>query len=246
MRSSRSWTVQLLLIALMTQAGMAGCGPAMPTSAAESRPALTWKGDLGEGCQTVLIDPQGQADFGPCSGPGEAAPILPEVERPRDLGHFLDSYRSFAADTSAGSVVFAGNGARAAGPSQQRAVAEWAALVNQELQSGRSGASWGLAAALTQEGPNPCSRIQVEVYGKVFANECSQGIQPYPIVWLSAEQLDRLYLWLDKFQPVQINWNEDDLPLSLVLSGRGTQTAGEADRDEILAWVLELYESIAR
>ncbi|MEW6233100.1 MAG: hypothetical protein AB1566_12410 [Chloroflexota bacterium] len=217
-----------------------------PSSTTLGSAALTWERYLSAGCQTVIIDAQGQASFGPCSGPRSVAPILSFVERPRDLQHFLDRYQPFEADTPAGRIIFAGRGTQVATPSEKQAVAEWASLVHQELQFGRSGASWGLAVAFNQEGSNPCSRIQMEVYGKVFANDCSMGIQPYPTVWLTTEELDRLYAWMGKFQTFEMNWNEGGLPMRLVFGGRGNEAPTEADQREILAWVKDLYQSIAR
>ena len=256
MRETRAWTFLLLLIWLMVFVGIAGCRSTMPTATAVSSTvisnepskqlALTWKRELDEGCQTVMIDTQGQAIFGSCSNPSRVAPILREVERHQDLQYFLEHYQSFEADTSAGHIVFTGNGVQVATLSQQRAIAEWATIVHQELQFGRSGASWGLAVALNQEGSNPCSRIQIEVYGKVFANYCHIGIEPYPTVWLSPEQLDRLYSWLDSSDAIAINWNEDDLPMRFVFSGRGAQVAQDEDQRKILAWTVEIYESFAR
>lgn len=246
------WIVVLVLVFLTACKPQTGRA-IIPTLAREAtpgktinQPVLTWERRLAEGCQTVIIDAQGQASFGPCSGPRSVAPILSEVERPRDLQYFLDRYRPFEADTRAGRIIFAGHGTKVAALSEKRALAEWASLVHQELQFGRSGASWGVAITLNQEGPNPCSRIQVEVYGKVFANDCRMGIRPYPNVWLTAEQLDRLYAWRDKFQVMEMNWNEGDVPMRLLLGGRGNQAATEVDRREILAWTSELYRSIAR
>ena len=201
---------------------------------------LTWERDLAEGCQTVIVDAQGQASFGPCSDPNSVAPILSGVERPRDLQHFLDRYQPFEAETPAGRIVFAGRGTRVATPSEQRALAEWASIVHQELEFGRSGASWGMAIALNQEGANPCSRVQIEIYSKVFANDCRVGIKPYPHSWLTAEQIDHLYAWIDKFQVFEINWNEGGIPLRLVFGGRGSQPATESNQSEILAWVNEM------
>ncbi|GAB4527719.1 MAG: hypothetical protein Kow0063_03220 [Anaerolineae bacterium] len=194
----------------------------------------------------MIIDAQGQASFGPCSGRRSVAPILSAVERPGDLQHFLDCYQPFEADTPAGRIIFAGHGTRDATPSEKQALAEWASLVHQELQFGRSGASWGVAVAFNQEGSNPCSRIQMEVYGKVFANNCSVGIQPYPTVWLTTEQLDRLYAWMGRFQTFEMNCHEGGLPVRLVFSGRGDEVPTEADQREILAWVEELYQLIVQ
>lgn len=252
----RTNVTSFLLILLVAQCLIAGCRATVPTPVAVSstatpdttndQPVLTWERDLAEGCQTMILDAQGQARFGSCSNPGGMGLILPEVERLDDLRYFLDRYQPFEADTPAGRITFTGRGTQIAVPSERWALAEWATLVHRELLFGRSGASWGLAVALNREGSNPCSRVQVEVYGKVFANDCSIGIRPYPITWLTTEQIDRLYAWMEQFEAFEMNWNEDDLPMSLVFSGRGEQVAADADRREILAWVSELYTSVTR
>ena len=246
------WIVILTLCGLLTacQSETRQATLALPREATPEKtvgqPVLAWEGHLAEGCQTLIVDTQGQASFGPCSGPRSVAPILAGAERPRDLQYFLDRYRSFEADTPAGRISFAGRGTHVATPSEKQALVEWSSLVHQELQFGRSGASWGLAVALNQEGSNACSRIQIEVYGKVFANDCGTGIQPYPTVWLTREQLDRLHAWMGSFQNFEMNWKEGDLPMRLVFSGRGNQATTEADQREILAWINELHKSIAR
>ena len=118
--------------------------------------------------------------------------------------------------------------------------------MQQELHFGRSGASWGLAAALLEEDSTPCSRIQIEVYGKVFANDCRTGIQPLPTAWLTTEQLQRLFAWMKELQTTEIKWHEGSLEMRLVFSGWGTRAATEAEQREILDWVNGIHESIAR
>lgn len=238
------WILMLTLCGLLTACQTdAGQGA---SEHIEGNLALTWEKELDGECHTMFIDAQGQASYGPCSDPRSVAYILPEVERPHDLRHFSDSYQPFEADTPAGRVIFAGRGTQVAALSEKRALAEWAYLVHRELQFGRSGASWGLAMALNQEGGNPCSWAQIEVYGKVFANDCRVGIQPYPTTWLTGEQMDGLYAWVDEFQAFDMNWDSDGLPMILVFSGQGDRIPSEADQREILAWFNELYQSIAQ
>jgi hypothetical protein len=247
-----------LLLALLTVQGLiAGCTSAVPTltpttpstaipSKTTSQPVLTWKRNLAEGCQKLILDAQGQAKFGPCDGPHLEAVILSTVERPRDLEHFLDQYQSFQADTPAGQIVFVGRGTRVVTLSEQRVLAVWASIVYQELEFRRSGDSWGMAIALNQEGPNPCSLVQIEMYGKVFANDCRAGIKPYPTSWLTTEQIDHLDAWINQFQVFEMNWNKDAIPMRLVFDGRGSQPVTESEQVEILVWVNELYDSIAQ
>lgn len=249
--------LRLRLLILLTALGLiAGCAPgvqertdAFPTSMPEKtavQSMLTWERHLIEGCRTVTIDPHGLASFGPCSGPPSKGPILAEVERLRDFRHFLDLYQPFTADTPAGRLTFGGQGKEAATAAEKWALAEWASLVYQELQSGRSGASWGLGIAYNEEGSDPCCRIQLEIYGKLYANDCRSGIQPYPTGWLTAEQLDHLYAWTHEFQTFEMSRYENGLPMRLVFSGRGDEAPTQADQRAILTWVEELYEEVAR
>lgn len=248
--------LKLLFFALIIIQGMiAACATTTPTatdlfSTATPREtteaaALSWERELNEGCRTMIIGDRGQASFGPCSNPSSTTGQL-QPGRLADLSRFLDRYRPFEADTPAGRLGFAGRGIQVATRYERQALAEWATLVHQELQFGRSGASWGLAVALIEEGSTPCSRIQIEVYGKVLANDCRAGIQPLSTAWLTAEQLDDLYEWTNEYQTFEINWNEGGLPLRLVFSGRGAQVASESEQREILAWVNGVYQSVAR
>jgi hypothetical protein len=204
--------VTLFLAFLLGYLLLIGCQSSMPGTMAleksnesgepsSSEPVLVWERGGSDGCHMVAINAQGQAQFGACSGPLSTGLILSDVGRPEDLRHFLESFQPFEADTFTGRINFSGHGANAAGASEQRAIAEWASIVYQELLYGRSGASWGMGMALNREGDNPCQFIQIEIYGKVMANDCREGIHPYPPMWLTAEQLDRLYGWMDKFQP---------------------------------------------
>lgn len=242
-----------LSVLIIIQGMIAGCATTTPTatdvfSTATSRAttetaALSWERELIEGCQTMIMGDRGQVSFGPCSNPSRMAAGQLEPGRFRDLQYFSTRYRPFEADTPAGRLSFAGSGTQFAGQSERQALAEWATLVHQELQFGRSGASWGLAVGLLEEGSTPCSRIQVEVYGKVFANDCRTGIQPLPTAWLTTEQIDDLYEWMNEFQTTEMSWHENGLAMRLVFGGRGTRVATEAEQREILNWVNGIYQS---
>jgi len=245
-----------LCVLCIIQGMIAGCATTTPTAsgvlpAAASREiteaaALSWERELTEGCRTMIIGDGGQVSSGPCSDAGGMAAGQLTSGRFQELQYFSNRYRPFEADTPAGRLSFDGSGTQVATQSERQALSEWATLVHQELQFGRSGASWGLAAALIEEGSKPCSRIQIEVYGKVFANDCRAGIQPLPTAWLTAEQIDDLYEWMDGFQTFEINSNEGGLAMRLVCSGRGAQVATESEQCEILDWVNGIHESIAR
>jgi hypothetical protein len=241
---------------IIIQGMIAGCATTTPNatdlfSTATAREttdaaALRWERELIDGCRTMIIGDREQVSIGPCSDPSGMAAGQLTSGRVQEFRYFSNRYRPFEADTPAGRLSFAGTGTQVATPSERQALAEWATLVHQELQFGRSGASWGLAAALVEEGSTPCSRIQIEAYGKVFANDCRTGIQPLPTAWLTTEQIDDLYEWMNGFQTFEINWNEGGLPMRLVFSGRGAQVATESEQREILDWMNGIHESIVR
>lgn len=210
-------------------------------------PVLVWEREQVDGCHTIAIDTQGQARFGACSGPLSTTWILSDVERLEDLHHFLNSFQSFNADTPAGRVNFSGRGEKVAEAPEQRALAEWAFVVYQEALYGRSGASWGMGMTLNREGDNPCQLIQIEIYGKVMANDCRKGIHPYPRVWLTAEHLDRLYGWIDKLQSAELSFQgKDGQPMRFIFGGKGNQAVTNVELQEMLSWVETLYGTMVK
>lgn len=221
-----------------------------PNESAEpssSEPVLVWERERANECHTIAINTQGQAQFGICSSPLSTGTILSEMERPKDLRRFLDSFPPFKVDTPAGRVDFAGYGANSAKASEQRAIAEWASIVYQELLYSRGGASWGMAMALNREGAHPCQLIQIEVYGKVMANDCSGEVHAYPPMWLTAEQLDRLYGWIDKFQAGELEFQDKDgQPMRFIFGGKGDQAATSPELEEMLGWIERIYEMVVR
>ncbi|MBC7227439.1 MAG: hypothetical protein H5T61_09410 [Thermoflexales bacterium] len=239
----------LLLAFLLGYFPLAGCQPSGTGMMTSRKPGesvepssleliLVWEREGADGCHTVAINAQGQAQFGPCSGPLSTGTILSAMERPEDLQYFLDTFKPFEVNTPAGHIKFSGHGVKEAKASEQRAIGEWASIVYQELLYGRSGASWGMAIALNQEGDHSCQRIQLEIYGKVMANNCRKGIRPYPRMWLTAEQLDRLYRWIDRFQTAELKfYGEDGQPMRLVFGGKGKQAVTDVELKEMIRWI---------
>lgn len=240
---------------LLTSCQLSGSTVMNPTKLAESveptpffEPVLIWEEKRGGECYTVAIDSQGGAQWGACSGPLSPGQILSDMERPEDLHHFLNSFQPFEADTPAGRIKFSGYGTNSAQPSEQRAIAEWASIVYQELLYGRGGASWGMGMALIQEdGDSPCQEIQIEIYGKVMANDCRGGIHAYPRRWLTTKQLDRLYGWIDRLQTGELKFQgEDGQPVRFVFGGQGDRAATDVELKEMLGWVETIYGTVVR
>lgn len=209
------------------------------------RPALAWEGNERGGgfCRILTLAPNGEALVGPCGAPQAPLRLFDDMNRPKQLEYLLDRFAPFKADTPAGKIDFHGRGQEVAAPVWQRAIAEWSRLVQQELRSGRSGASWGLALAWQSPTGTDgrCQNLQVEVYGLAYASasRCEGGeTQDLGHAWLSTDDLVRLYGWLDRFAPL-----ERQTTSRLVVSGTGTQRANEADADAIDAWAQSQFQS---
>jgi hypothetical protein len=166
-----------------------------------------------------------------------------------DLEEFAATYAPFAVETPAGDVTFHGRGARVATPAEQRMVAEWARLVALEAEAGRSGASWGLALAWNLEGGNPqrCASVTIYVTGEVFAADCAaEPPQTLLHTRLAAAQLQRLYTWLDTYQPFERILpapgaaGETGATVRIVFSGSGA-AAGEEIVAELNGYAEELW-----
>lgn len=205
-------------------------------------PVLIWEGDEPNGCQSLALAADGPAAIGPCGAPQTPLYLLDGVQRPQQLAYLLARFTPFYAETVAGQVTFQGRGREIATPAWQRAIVTWARLVREELQFGRSGASWGLALAWHGEGETAgfCDHLQVESYGLAFAStsRCGGGeAQTLGQAWLDTAELEQLYAWQDRLASFE-------LPGRLVFTGTGSMAATEAEVQAILDWAERLWKHI--
>jgi hypothetical protein len=201
-------------------------------------------------CQSLRIGTAGLA-FGPCMGRMIQRPL---PARQQELQDFIAAYAPFQADTPAGAVTFAGQGTTEATPAEQRMIAEWARLVKLEAESGRSGASWGLAFAWHREGgiAGFCDDLTAYVTGQVYASSC-KGQTPVDLGMrrLSAAELAQVYAWVDRLAGFEVNQSDppgqtDAMTVTLVFSGAGGETASPADQQAILDLAATLYAELAQ
>lgn len=208
---------------------------------------LSWKhADADGSCRQAHFGTDRLA-FGRCGSVQMGVPFALE-ERRSDLARFASTFGPFDGETSAGSVEFAGTGVDDANPAQQRMLAEWANLVQQEARVGRSGASWGLALAWHREGgfAGFCDDVAAYVTGKVYLSSC-RGAQPDELVrfWLNAEQLETLYGWIDAFAPFEYKQSDpaqtDQMTVTLVFAGEGDTEATEPEQAAIVDFAQNLF-----
>jgi hypothetical protein len=94
---------------------------------------LEWQQTV-DTCESLVIGREGLA-FGPCMGRLLQGRFV-TPERQQEFDDFVANFAPFEADTSAGIVRFAGQGASEATADEQQMIAEWARQVKLEAEGG--------------------------------------------------------------------------------------------------------------
>jgi len=185
-------------------------------------------------CQTAAFTIE-QISFDECTGVIRVASteVMGHAER---LRRWINTYAPFSAQTRAGNLTFNGRGLTVATPAQQRAIAEWAKVMFQVAQAGRTSAAWGLALAWHREGgiAGFCDDVAVYLDGHSIAASC-RSLTPTQVEReLTSGQLEQLYLWVDGLRSFEINDDPrptppDYLITRLVFSGLGSTSASDLD-----------------
>jgi hypothetical protein len=204
-------------------------------------PMVEWMGSA-DGCLVAHITAD-EVTAGACDASLVTAPFT-TADRPDELRGFAATYAPFVADTPAGAVTFRGTGTTPASPAEQRMIAEWARLVAQEAQAGRSGASWALAIAYHAEGgflpagsPFQCWDVAVYLTGEYVVTGCADaGPVTYGQGRLDEQRLAELYDLVDELAPFEVSADDraaDGPATTLVFTGAGTIEADDAAQDAV-------------
>ena len=208
-------------------------------------PVVHWEQTQNSDCIRVEIDPQRVA-YGHCLGALVEAPLA--SERLKELEFFMATYKSFSQETKAGKVVFNGTGSREPDEAEMRSIAEWAALIDKEVRSGRSDPAGGLAFNWHREGglAGFCDDLAVYRTGWALPLSCksstAQAAGPYR---LSAGELEKMYAWVD--QLTSFNYEQKDaaaansMLVRLSLVGSGVEKASPAQQEEIAVFAGQVY-----
>jgi len=163
------------------------------------------------------------------------------------LSELSGLYASFSTETPAGNLIFKGTGELVPTDAEKRAIAEWANLLAQVAQAGRTDASWGTAFAWHREaGPGDfCDDVVVYLTGWVRASDCKgYNVQGY----LTASQLEQLYAWVDSLSTIDHTQtypaSTDGLKMTLALAGNGQKQAEEETILDIFEFAATLYTEL--
>ena len=205
---------------------------------------LVWQGN-DMPCNRALFF-YDSVSVGECAGALVVTP-LKVTDHGQRLVELINTYTSFSAETLAGHITLKGTGNLIPTDAEKRAIAEWARLMFQAAQAGRTGASWEMAFAWHRKGgPGGfCDDVVVYLTGWVRASDCKgYNIQGY----LTASQLDQLYVWVDGLTSIDYTQtypaSTDGLKMTLALAGNGQKQAEEETILDIFEFAATLYTEL--
>ena len=233
----------LIIIALLFSACVPGLIPLPTESLPRPTPEATqtaitsglliWE-QYGSSCETAAFSPAGLS-YGEC---GKVLNVAPENSgRELRFSELTSLFTSFTAETSAGSLIFRGNGSLVPTDAEKRAIAEWAQMMFEISQAGEADVSQSLAFAWHREGgiAGFCDNVAVYLTGLVTTSDC-KGFNAE--TYLTASQLEQLYSWVDGLEIVDYDDSSapiaDGMNITLRLNGMGQEQADEQTIRDIL------------
>jgi hypothetical protein len=210
-------------------------------------PVLVWQSSI-QPCQEVQVSLFG-VGFGVCGG-AMIQKMFINGDRAVELTTLTATYKSFTANTPAGTIEFTGQGNQTAGTAEERSFAEWANMVDQETLGGNSGTDWGLAFSWRRQGGIAalCDDLSVYQSGWAYAGSCALGTSTIQRSFrVSETQLEQLYKLVDTMQSVTIHQSDsataDSMTIDLTFSGSGKTVAADADKQTLLDFASQVFAS---
>jgi hypothetical protein len=203
---------------------------------------ISWQ-DAG-GCQQADIDHQ-EVKASKC-GEAPESYSFGSPDRPGQLQHLISSYAPVYDQTAAGVVSLAGAGGLVPSAPERRMLFEWAKQTAQEAPGGRGCAACGLAFGWHRQGgiAGFCDDLAVYRTGIVVPTSCRPGASRVAESWMTSNELEQLYAWIDAYKPFELTEGDqataDSMQVHLVFYGDGQNDASAADQQLIAAFASQL------
>jgi hypothetical protein len=188
--------------------------------------------------------------FGICGASLAEASLSPE--RSDELSELFAAYSPFTAETKAGKIEFQGAGQQNPTASEQRSIAEWAWLVFQEAQSGRSGAAWGMVISWHREGgiAGFCDDLVIYASGWAYPTSCRTN-DALGYYRLTSQELEQLFAWADQLANFELKQEDapgaaDSMAITLLLEGSGKVKSTPEQQQEILAFTQNIFNKATK
>jgi hypothetical protein len=189
----------------------------------ENLPLLVWQ---NAECSLISVE-VGKLSYGSCGGGLTSMPW-----DTRFLEEYGANYAPFEAETPAGKITFNGKGANIATEPEQRAIAEWAKLQHEAIQSNQAAEIRGLALDFERQGGIAGFSDKLTIYldgTAVGGDSKTFGTT----VRLTVSEMQQVYTWFDTFAPVEYSYTDpataDAMTITLSMPGQGTQKASDEE-----------------
>lgn len=221
-----------------------------PEPAAIEDASITWEQVENGTCRKISI--LGSVlEYGDCQGPmmiGEFSEL-----RMKEWQELAATFKPFVSETETQNVKFEGQGDQAVSQSEERSMAEWARLVYDEAESGRSGVAWGSVLVWHREGgiAGFCDDLVIYSSGWAYASSCKQSnTSEQKGARLTADQLEQLYRWVDELKSFEISQKDsaaaDAMTIAITFSGTGDKTQDLETEQMMNTLAQDLYFQISR
>jgi hypothetical protein len=207
---------------------------------------IEWQGTTASGCRAASIGADG-VTYGPCGGAQVTGKLLAEMDRPAQLAALVRDYEAFSVSTPAGKVKLSGQGKIVATLAEQQMIAEWAAQVAQEAQTGSSGATAGLALQWHREGgiAGFCDDLSIYRYGFAYATNCKgSAIQMLGGRRLTGDELTTLFTQLNNLASFQETKKDaataDAMTIGIMFAGQGATQPTDQDKADLNQFASEI------
>jgi hypothetical protein len=218
-----------------------------PKTTVLEHPQITWR-IQAPSCIIMQVNGD-QAAYGAC-GMKLKIVRLANPERVKELAALLLLYRPFSAQTTVGEINYYGGGGNDTVPTQQRAVAEWAQIVYNELSAAAVQPDAGLVLTWQRVGgiAGFCDNLKIYRYGRVVTSSCKGGSETQLASrWLTAEQTDQLFTWLEMLKSTNgtqsDNATADSMKITWSLTANGGRPASESEIQAIQAYASQVFMS---
>ncbi|HET9909465.1 MAG TPA: hypothetical protein VFQ23_22655 [Anaerolineales bacterium] len=213
-----------------TQEALSTQTPPVTTSTKPTGALLIWQSNDSP-CKTAAFSTE-SLSYGEC-GKALTASTPETADYESRLLELSDSFASFTAETSVGSLILKGSGESVPTSVEKRAIAEWATWMFETSESGQADTSSSQAFVWQREGgiAGFCDNVSVHLTGLVTTSDC-KGF--HAEAYLTASQLEQLYGWVYNLGDIEYDDSNaplaDGMQITLSLDGTGQ---GEPDEQTI-------------
>jgi hypothetical protein len=181
---------------------------------------------------------------GACGGMQTVQPLT--VDMAEQLADWDNTLTGFTFEQQGIALTFSGHGQRQPSETEKRSILAWTRQAALQAM-GNQNAATGTAFTWHRSGgiAGFCDDLTVYLSGDYYAASCKGDLKVPGRMHLTPEQLTKLYSWVDRLAPFEINHTDpataDAMTIRLNFYGTGSQAAGDKEKADVQSFASELF-----